>query len=124
MKTPPHAHLIPAIRNWMLETFTVVHLRVDATLLEDSFLQDYQKDGIITLSVSPSAITGFDVVEGQVTFSARFNGRTHTAFVPATSVLGITAFNTADDTRAYYPLPPWSVSEIPKATKPTLSIVK
>lgn len=129
MKTAPHSHVIPAIRAWMLETFGIVHIHAAVDKLYDPFLVARQDAGIVTLSVGPNATPSFDVVNGNLEFTARFDGHPYSVSIPATAVVGLSAFNRVGDDRAYYPIPAWETptsapTESKEATKPTLRIVK
>lgn len=133
MLTPPHPHLIPAIRNWMLESFEIVHLQCDASKIHDVFLQNYVQNGILTLSVGPNAVPFFEVDNEHVRFASRFNGIHRDVIIPATSVLGIIGFNKGKpDEREFFPLPQWiemgksptPSPTKPKSTRPKLSVVK
>lgn len=133
MQTPPHPHLIPAIRNWMLESFEVVHLHCNAAMIDDALLQNYVQNGVLTLSVGPNAVPFFEVDSEFVRFVTRFNGVRREVVIPATSVMGLAGFNKAEpDQREFFALPQWTeVSETqppsdpkPKSTRPKLSVVK
>lgn len=128
MKTPPHPHLIPAVRNWMLETFEVVHLHVLAERVTDPFLQDYANDGVIVLSVGPAAVPFFNVTSDTVSFASRFNGVKREIAIPPTAVMNIVGFNKGQESeRHFFPLPNWQEDETPaepERKRPNLSVVK
>lgn len=129
MTTPPHRHLIPAIRSWMLENYETVHLKVDPMKIDDIFLRSFAVDGVLTLSVTSIAVDDFQVVGPTITFSARFGGRKHMINIPATSVISVDAFDGKGENYTLYPLPVWGgpvKEETPTdpEKKPFLRVVK
>lgn len=127
MKTPPHRHIIPALREWLMESYQTIHLRVDVDQVPDLFLKSYAHEGVLVLNVSPGAIEDFHCEGAHICFNARFSGRQHEVFISATSVIGVYAVDSNDE-RYYHELPRWEEpikkESPPKKDKPTLSIVK
>jgi stringent starvation protein B len=113
----------------MLETFGIVHIHATVDKLFDPFMVARQDGGIVTLSVGPHATPSFDVVDGNLEFTARFDGTPYPISIPATAVIGLSAFNRVGDDRAYYPIPEWETTHPTQTNdketpKPTLRIVK
>lgn len=128
MKTPPHPHLVPAIRTWMLETFEVVHLHIRADMITDPVLLQYEDKDIIVLSVGHASVPYFNVTSEAVSFSCRFSGVARDISIPPTSIVNVVGFNRgAEGERYFFPLPDWSEStptEEPKSKRPSLTVVK
>lgn len=126
-KTQPYPHLIPAIRNWLLESFDTIRLHVDASQLLDPSLIQMANDGVLVLSVGPNATPDFTVDEDGVHFSARFGGQHRVVSVPSGAVIRILGYDALTPQEQYaIPIPHFDIEETqPKPKpKPGLRVVK
>lgn len=125
-KTPPHPHLVPAIRQWLLESYPVVHFQVMTSKVTPDLSALGNQDGTLVLSVGPHATREFRILDGTVSFYARLSGKECCISFPTTAVLGLVGYPDHPDEKAlYYPLPPWE-DDVPTKPKagPTLRVVK
>lgn len=127
--TPIAHHLIKAYREWLMENFPIVHIRVDVSKLEDPSLIEKSNEGILTLSVGEAATPDFSLSPDIVEFTVRFSGRAQIVTIPTIAIDSIYGA-THDGTRTQaFHIPHIGTStnssnNKKSATKPTLQIVK
>jgi stringent starvation protein B len=84
-------YLLRAHHEWMVDNGLTPHLIVDASARGVSVPMDYVEDGSIVLNVAPRAVSGLDIGNESLSFSARFNGVGTQVFVPISAVRGLVA---------------------------------
>ena len=89
--TSSRPYLIRAFYDWILDNELTPHLLVDATRDDVVVPQQHVQDGQIILNISPLAISGLELGNDLVSFSARFSGSSFQLSFPPDSVLGIYA---------------------------------
>lgn len=94
--TPKRPYLLRAFYDWIVDNGMTPHLLVDAESDQVIVPRDYVKDGKIVLNVSPSAANALMMQEEEVSFSARFNGRAFSIWLPIWSVMAIYSKETQD----------------------------
>ncbi len=67
------------------------HLLVDAGSEGCVVPLQHVQDGKIVLNIAPMAISGLTLGDDDITFSARFTGKSHAIYVPVNAVLAIYA---------------------------------
>lgn len=82
--TIPFLHFsINAFRDFIQANNMTPHIMVRLTPGYDSVLDQYAKDGHITLNVSDTACRNYQISEeGYMVLEQRFNGKPHRAFIP------------------------------------------
>jgi stringent starvation protein B len=79
---------------WMGDNGHTPHIVVDASVDGVSVPVEHVKDGKIILNISETAAHNLKLVNGSVSFRARFSGVPFDVWVPMRSVLGIYARET------------------------------
>lgn len=131
LKTAPHAHLIPAIREWLLENYDRVFLHLNVHQLNDAYLTQFGVDGLLTLDVSPWSVRNFNVTVDSLTFDCRFQGKPHHVSIDPRAVINVLGFNRDNpQEQSQFPLPEWDFEVEPEqrpeapVKRPHLSLVK
>lgn len=94
--TPKRPYLLRAFYEWIVDNNMTPHLLVDASSDQVVVPREYVKDGNIVLNVSPSAANGLMMDNDEVSFSARFNGRAFSIWLPMWAVMAIYSRETQD----------------------------
>ncbi len=89
--TPNRPYLIRAIHEWLLDNQCTPHLLVDANAEGVNVPQNYVKDGKIVLNIGPGAVEGLRIGNDEVSFLARFSGKSQLVAIPMNAVLAIYA---------------------------------
>lgn len=84
-------YLIRAYHQWMEDSDLTPYLLVDCHSPQVQVPSDYIQDNQIVLNVSSHATEALSINNEQVSFKARFGGRTQEIVVPITSVASIYA---------------------------------
>jgi stringent starvation protein B len=87
--TSSRPYLIRAIYEWVVDNAQTPYLLVDAEEESVQVPREYVQDGRIVLNVSPSAVTGLDLGNDYVSFSARFGGTPREVLVPVHRVMAV-----------------------------------
>ena len=86
-------HLLPAMRNWILENDFIPEIIVDVTFPGTDVPAQYAKDNVLIISVSPVGCSHVTFTDEGVSVATRFN-RVHTdCFIPYGALLGLRARN-------------------------------
>lgn len=93
---PKRPYLLRAFYEWILDNNLTPHLLVDARSDQVLVPREYVKNGNIVLNVSPVAANGLMMENDQVTFSARFNGRAFSIWLPMWAIMAIYSRETQD----------------------------
>lgn len=87
--TPMICHLVPAIRNWLLENNLTPEIIVDAEVEGTDVPMAFVKNGSIVISISPLGCSNVDFHEGGIALGTRFN-KIHTdCFIPWNAVMAV-----------------------------------
>lgn len=89
--TSTKPYFLRATYDWIVDNNCTPHLMVDATSRQCVVPQQFVKDGVIVLNVSPTAVRNFLIGSDLVSFNARFGGVAQDVAVPVTSVRAIYA---------------------------------
>jgi stringent starvation protein B len=89
--TSHRPYLLRALYEWIADNGLTPHLLVDATRPQVMVPRHAVKDGRIVLNVAQRAVSGLEMSNELIRFSARFGGVSHTVSVPVSAVLAIYA---------------------------------
>ena len=89
--TSSRPYLIRAIYEWLLDNSLTPYLLVDASDDSVQVPRSYVQDGRIILNIAPGAVSGLELGNEYVSFSARFGGVAQDVFVPVGRVMAIYA---------------------------------
>lgn len=89
-------YLLRALYEWMLDNDATPHIVVEESRPGVVVPAGYGRDGIIVLSISPSAVQNLNMDNDYVSFSARFAGRPEEVWVPMAAVQGIFSKETGE----------------------------
>ena len=95
--TPMTSHrpyLLRALYEWIADNGMTPHLLVDATKPGVQVPLHAVKDGKVVLNVAERAVSGLEMSNEVIQFSARFGGVSHAVAVPVHAVLAIYARET------------------------------
>jgi stringent starvation protein B len=84
-------YLVRAIHQWAVDAGYTPHILVDAKLDGVRVPSAYVKDGQIILNIHPQAVSGLELGDESVVFSARFSGKEVSLEVPLKAVSAIFA---------------------------------
>jgi stringent starvation protein B len=84
-------YLVRALHEWIVDNGCTPHLLVDANAPQCVVPQQFVKDGVIVLNISPSAVRDLSLGNEYVMFSARFGGVAQEITVPLGAVRAIYA---------------------------------
>ena len=82
-------YLLRALYDWMLDNDVTPHLMIDETAPCVQVPSGYGHEGMLILSVSPSAVRDLSMTNTDVSFSARFAGKPQQVWLPMAAVKGI-----------------------------------
>jgi len=89
--TPTKPYFLRATYDWIVDNNCTPHLMVNASSGQCVVPQQFVKDGVIVLNVSPSAVRNFLIGSELVSFNARFGGVAQDISVPVGCVRAIYA---------------------------------
>ena len=92
--TSHRPYLLRALYEWIADNGMTPHLLVDATRPEVRVPVGAVKDGRIVLNVADRAVSGLEMTNDLIRFSARFGGVSQSVSVPVGAVLAIYARET------------------------------
>lgn len=92
--TSHRPYLLRALYEWIADNGMTPHLLVDATRSGVQVPLQAVKDGQIVLNVADRAVSGLDMSNERIRFSARFGGVSQAVSVPIGAVLAIYARET------------------------------
>jgi stringent starvation protein B len=76
-----------------LTPYLVVNAKIDGVQVPTAFVQN---DGTITLNLSGHAIRNFGIEADGLGFNSRFQGQSHSIWVPIGAILGLVSRETSD----------------------------
>lgn len=92
--TSHRPYLLRALHAWIADNDMTPHLLVDATRPSVQVPAFAVNDGKVVLNVAARAVSGLDMGNEAIVFTARFGGVSHTVWVPVAAVLAIYARET------------------------------
>ena len=124
--TPKRPYLLRAFYEWIVDNGMTPHIMVDARSAQVKVPRQFVKDGSIVLNVSMTAANNLMMDNDQVTFNARFSGKSMSIYLPMWSIMAIYSRETQDG--LHFPLEEYAESvalpdvETP-AARPSLATV-
>jgi len=128
--TSSRPYLIRAMYQWIIDNGMTPHILVDATAENVMVPDQHIQDGKIVLNIAPMAIQGLTLGDDEISFSARFGGKSQNLSVPQMAVLAIYARENgqgmmfSDDEDDGYATSPDDEQPDPDKPRPTLRVVK
>jgi stringent starvation protein B len=92
--TSHRPYLLRALYAWIADNDMTPHLLVDAMRPGVQVPQSAVNDGKVVLNVAARAVSGLEMGNEAIAFTARFGGVSHPVWVPVTAVLAIYARET------------------------------
>ena len=89
--TSSRPYLVRAMYQWIADNGMTPHLLVDALVEGTQIPSEHVQNGKIILNIAPMAITNLVLGDTEVTFSARFSGKSLAIHIPIDAVLAIYA---------------------------------
>ena len=89
--TSSRPYLVRAMYQWIADNGMTPHLLVDALVEGAQIPSEHVQNGKIILNIAPMAITNLVLGDTEVTFSARFSGKSLAIHIPIDAVLAIYA---------------------------------
>ncbi|MEW8029818.1 MAG: ClpXP protease specificity-enhancing factor [Candidatus Thiodiazotropha sp.] len=84
-------YLIRALYDWLVDNGTTPYLMVNTEVEGVVVPGQFVEEGRIILNVDPSAVSGLDLGNDWISFSARFSGKAEEILIPPAAVMGIYA---------------------------------
>ncbi len=89
--TSSRPYLIRAIYQWIADNGMTPHLLVDVSVDGVQVPAEHVQNGKIILNLAPMAISGLVLGDTEITFSARFSGKSQGLYIPIEAVLAVYA---------------------------------
>ena len=89
--TSSRPYLIRAIYQWIADNGMTPHLLVDVGIEGVVVPVEHVQNGKIILNIAPMAISGLVLGDSEITFNARFSGKSQELYIPVEAVLAIYA---------------------------------
>jgi stringent starvation protein B len=89
--TSSRPYLVRAMYQWIADNGMTPHLLVDVSIDGVQVPPEHVQNGKIILNIAPMAVTGLVLGDDEVTFSARFSGKSIELYVPIDAVLAVYA---------------------------------
>lgn len=89
--TSSRPYLIRAIYQWIADNGMTPHLLVDVAVDGVQVPSEHVQNGKIILNIAPMAISSLVLGDTEITFSARFSGKSQGIYVPIEAVLAVYA---------------------------------
>jgi stringent starvation protein B len=84
-------YLIRALYEWLVDNGKTPYLMVNAEHQDAEVPSQFVENGRIILNVDPSAVSGLEMGNDWISFSARFRGTAEDIIIPPSAVMGIYA---------------------------------
>ncbi len=84
-------YLIRALYDWLVDNGTTPYLMVNTSVSGVVVPDRFVEDGRIILNVDPAAVSGLELGNDLICFSARFGGKSEEILFPPNAVMGIYA---------------------------------
>lgn len=82
-------YLIRALYEWLMDNDATPYLMVDTTQENVEIPAGIDKDGQVVLNIAARAVTGLEILNTHIAFSARFNGKSENLYIPVKAVMAI-----------------------------------
>lgn len=89
--TSSRPYLVRAMYQWIADNGMTPHLLADASVEGIQIPVEHVQNGKIILNIAPMAITSLVLGDNEITFSARFSGKSSGIYIPIDAVLAIYA---------------------------------
>ena len=89
-------YLLRGLYEWMLDNDATPHLLVEEGRPGVMVPSGYSQDGMLVLSISPSAVQHLELKNDYVSFSARFGGKPEDVWLPMAAIKGIFSKETGE----------------------------
>jgi len=89
--TSSRPYLVRAIYQWIADNGMTPHLLVDVSVEGVQVPTEHVQNGKIILNIAPMAISGLVLGDTDITFSARFSGKSQSLYIPIEAVLAVYA---------------------------------
>ena len=89
--TSSRPYLVRAIYQWIADNGMTPHLLVDVAVDGVQVPAEHIQNGKIILNIAPMAISGLVLGDTEITFSARFSGKSLAIYIPIEAVLAVYA---------------------------------
>lgn len=87
--TPNKPYLIRALYEWLVDNDATPYIMVDTTQDGVEIPAGIDKDGQVVLNISARAVTGLEMHNTHIAFSARFSGKPQSIYIPIQAVMAI-----------------------------------
>lgn len=89
--TSSRPYLIRAMYQWIVDNGMTPHLLVDISVDGCMVPAEHVQDGKIVLNIAPMAVNGLVLGDDEISFSARFSGKSQSIHAPIPAILAIYA---------------------------------
>lgn len=89
--TSSRPYLVRAMYQWIADNGMTPHLLAEASAEGIQVPAEHVQNGKIILNIAPMAISNLILGEEEITFSARFSGKSFAIYIPIDAVLAIYA---------------------------------
>ena len=89
--TSSRPYLVRAMYQWIADNGMTPHLLVDVSVDGVQVPAEHVQNNKIILNIAPMAITGLVLGDAEITFNARFSGKSEVLFIPIDAVLAVYA---------------------------------
>ncbi len=89
--TSSRPYLVRAMYQWIVDNGMTPHLLVDASVDGVQVPVEHIQNGKIILNVAPMAISALVLGDEDVTFGARFSGKSQNLYIPIDAILAVYA---------------------------------
>ena len=89
--TSSRPYLIRAMYQWIADNGMTPHVLVDVSVDGVRVPEQHIQNGKIILNIAPMAISGLVLGDAEITFSARFSGKSMGVLIPVEAVLAVYA---------------------------------
>ena len=89
--TSSRPYLVRAMYQWITDNGMTPHLLVDVSIDGVQVPAEHVQNGKIILNVAPMAIGSLILGDEEITFSARFSGKSMSLYIPIEAVLAVYA---------------------------------
>lgn len=89
--TSSRPYLVRAMYQWIVDNGMTPHLLVDVSVDGVQVPVEHIQNGKIILNIAPMAITSLVLGDEDVTFGARFSGKSQNLYIPIEAILAVYA---------------------------------
>lgn len=88
---PLQPYLLIAYYEWMIDNGWTPQVLVDCSHPDVDVPHQFANDGKIVLNIAPGAVANFELNHNNLSFSARFSGKSLNIYIPLNSIVAIYA---------------------------------